>query len=222
VAGLAEHEFGAARGFDDFVYLTVSTGVGGSVVSGGRLLQGPDGTAGELGHMPIDIDGPACGCGSFGHVEAICSGTAIGRAACEAVDSGRSPFLAVRAATNDAVNARDVSDGEVAGDAMCIEIMDRVRQAFAAACVGYVNVFNPSRIVVGGSVAEHLDDRLLDHARHEVEQFAFRAPGRRVRIVAAELGPDVSLAGGQPLVTSRLADPAWRAGRPMPVPPSGW
>ena len=64
VAVLAEGEFGAARGFADHVYLTVSTGIGGGVVIGGRLLRGPDGLAGELGHLLIDINGPECGCGA--------------------------------------------------------------------------------------------------------------------------------------------------------------
>ena len=74
VAALGEQEFGAARGDNDFIYLTVSTGVGGAIVTGGELLHGPDGMAGELGHVPIELDGPPCGCGGVGHVEAISAG----------------------------------------------------------------------------------------------------------------------------------------------------
>ncbi|HWH24887.1 MAG TPA: ROK family protein, partial [Candidatus Limnocylindria bacterium] len=74
VAALGEGAFGAARGVADYVYLTVSTGLGGAVVSDGRLLRGADGAAGELGHLLIDIDGPACGCGARGHLEAYASG----------------------------------------------------------------------------------------------------------------------------------------------------
>jgi len=81
VAALGEHAFGAARGCDDFIYLTVSTGVGGAILSGGKLLRGPDGLAGELGHVPVSLDGPRCGCGGIGHVEAYASGTALAREA---------------------------------------------------------------------------------------------------------------------------------------------
>ncbi len=67
VAALGEAAFGAGRGEPDFIYLTVSTGVGGSIVTDGRLFHGPDGLAGELGHVPVDLDGPRCGCGGYGH-----------------------------------------------------------------------------------------------------------------------------------------------------------
>ncbi len=94
VALLGELAYGAAQGVADVVYLTVSTGIGGAVLSDGVLLHGPDGTAGELGHLLVDLDGPPCGCGARGHLEAIASGAAIARAAREAVCSGESPCCA--------------------------------------------------------------------------------------------------------------------------------
>src|SRR5204862_174870 len=97
VAALGERAFGAARDCDDFIYLTVSTGVGGSIVSGGRLFHGPDGLAGELGHVPVSLDGPLCGCGGVGHVESYASGAGLAKLARAAVERGDSPFLADRA-----------------------------------------------------------------------------------------------------------------------------
>jgi predicted NBD/HSP70 family sugar kinase len=93
VAALGEGRFGAAAGCDDFVYMTVSTGVGGAIVTGGRLLRGPDGTAGELGHLVIDVHGPLCGCGMRGHLEAIASGSGIASRAREAAARGESELL---------------------------------------------------------------------------------------------------------------------------------
>ena len=203
VAALGEWTFGVAHGCSDFLYVTVSTGIGGAVVSDGRLLRGPDGTAGELGHTTIDLDGPICGCGARGHLEAIASGRALARDARAAADDGRSPFLSARIGRL-AVDARAVADGEAAGDQTCRDLMERARAAFAAAVVSWVDLFDPELIVVGGSIAEHQGDRLLDPARAAVERHAFRAPARRVRIVAPDLGPDVSLAGAHPLVMSRL------------------
>ncbi len=219
VAALAEAAFGAARDCPDFLYLTVSTGVGGAIVSDGRLLHGPDGMAGEIGHLPLEIEGPRCGCGGAGHLEAIASGRALARDAHAAVEAGLSPFLAGRAAGRgpDGLEARDVAEGEEAGDPFCRTLMDRLRRAFAVACAGLVNVFNPSRIVVGGSIADGQGERLLGPAREEIARSAFRTPASRVRLLAAALGPDVSVVGAQPLVTARLGDPAWRRGRPEPA-----
>ena len=218
VAALGEMAFGAARGCADFLYLTVSTGFGGAIVTDGRLILGPDGMAGEVGHMQVELDGPLCGCGGVGHVEALCSGRALARDAAAAAPGRRSPFLAGRAAAKApaALDARDVAEGAAAGDAFCIELLDRARAAFAAACVGIVNLLNPSLIVVGGSIAEHLGDSLLG-ARQAVAIGTFPIPSRRVKIVPASLGPDVSLAGAQPLIASRLGDPAWPTGSIDPV-----
>ncbi len=211
VAALGEMAYGAARGCEDFLYLTVSTGFGGAIVSGGRLVLGPDGTAGELGHLQVERDGPMCGCGGSGHVEALCSGRALARDGETALVTGRSAFLTQRAAEKHGpVDARDIADGELAGDLLCGRLMERARGAFAAAIVGAVNLLNPSLIVVGGSIAEHQGDRLFDPAREAVSIGTFPVPGRRVRIVPAMLGGDVSLAGAWPLVASRQNDPAWR------------
>jgi glucokinase len=189
VAALAEGEYGAARGLADYVYVTVSTGVGGAIVSQGRLLRGPDGNAGELGHLSIDMDGPTCGCGARGHLEAIASGTGI---ATQASAQGLGD-----------VSAAQVAALEDAGDETAGRIMEYARSAFAAALVSIVNIFNPQRVIVGGGIAMGQGDRLLQPAREAVERLSFRRQAARVEIVPALLGDDVGLIGALPLV--RLA-----------------
>jgi glucokinase len=226
VAALGEHAFGAARGEDDFIYLTVSTGVGGAIVTGGKLLHGPDGLAGELGHVPVTLDGPICGCGGPGHVEAYASGAALAKLARALVERDESPFLADRAREigAESLSAVDVSAGEKAGDEACIGLMTRARRAIAVGCVGYVHAFNPHRIVIGGSIAEAEGERLLDQIREAIRTEVFKALGRHVTVVPAGLGGDVSLAGAQPLVMSRIGEshPASRStrrpARPVAVP----
>jgi len=228
VAALGEHAFGAARDVDDFIYLTVSTGIGGAIVSGGTLFHGPDGFAGELGHVPVSLDGPRCGCGGIGHVEAIAAGVSLARQAEALLVAGASPFLADRARAmphGTPLSAKDVAEGAIAGDPACVELMDRARRAIAAACVGYVNTFNPHRIVIGGSIAEAEGERLLGPIREAIAAEAFQVLARRVRVVPAGLGGDVSLAGAQPLVMSRLEAPASpsrpasaRPARPVAIP----
>ena len=226
VAALAEHWLGAARGCTDFLYVTVSTGLGGAIVRDGCLVLGPDGTAGELGHITLIADGgPRCGCGGMGHLEGIAAGAGLAAQAQEAVAAGESVFLAARVqgdgvqghgAQEWPLTARDVAEGELAGDATCIRLMERARRAFAIACVGWVNTFNPDRIVIGGTLAERQGERWLSPARDLVAQTAFRAPASRVRIVPAELGHDVGLVGAWPLVEERHGNLAWRERRAKP------
>jgi glucokinase len=209
VAALGEHAFGAARGCDDFIYLTVSTGVGGAIFTDGKLLRGPDGFAGELGHVPVTLDGPRCGCGGIGHVEAWASGTALARDAKALASDGRSPFLVERARAlgrGEELSAKDVAAGSEAGDASCVELMRVARRALATACVGYANTFNPQRIVIGGAIAEAEGDRLLSPIRAAIAAEAFEVIARRVTVAPAALKGDVSLAGAHPLVMSRLTE----------------
>jgi len=202
VAALGEATYGVARGIRDFLYLTVSTGIGGAIVANGELYGGADGVAGEIGHIPVDLDGPPCGCGANGHLEAISSGSGIARQARMAIEAGLAPGLA-RIAQRLApapLEARDVATAEEAGDPAAAAIMDAARRAFGAALVGLVNVFNPELIVVGGTIAREQGERWLGPAREAVTQQAFRVPRERVRIVAAALGDDVGLLGAQPLL----------------------
>ncbi|HET9852536.1 MAG TPA: ROK family protein [Candidatus Limnocylindrales bacterium] len=208
VAALGEQAFGAARGVDDFIYLTVSTGIGGSIVTGGEILHGPDGFAGELGHVVVEMDGPRCGCGGPGHVEAIAAGVSLAREARALVATDQSPYLAEQARKlggPEALSAREVAEGALAGDPACAYVMDRARRALSAACVGYVNAFNPHRIVIGGSIAEAEGERLLQPIRDAIASEVFKIVARGVTVVPAALGGDVSLAGAQPLVMRALA-----------------
>jgi glucokinase len=185
VAALAEHWMGAARECSNFLYVTVSTGLGGSIFRDGSLLLGPDGTAGELGHVSLmGVSGPRCGCGGIGHLEGIAAGAGLANQARDEEAAGRSLFLAARAPIGQ-LTGKDVAEGELAGDAACAALMDRARRAFAIACVGWVNAFNPERIVVVGTVAERQGDRWLAPARAEVEGTALWPARARVRILAA-------------------------------------
>jgi glucokinase len=194
VAALGEGFFGAAKGTADFVYLTISTGVGGAVVSGGRLLHGPDGVAGELGHLAIDAyEGPICGCGARGHLEALASGTGIAKSA------------QIAGLTVGHASARDVAHLEAAGNSVAALIMGRARQAVAAAVVTIVDLFNPDLVIIGGGIAAAEGDRMLGPARTAVAETAFKVQARRARIVEPRLGDDVSLVGALILGNAALA-----------------
>jgi glucokinase len=208
VAVLGETWVGAAAGFRDVVYITVSTGVGGGVLSDGRLITGPDRSAGELGHLVADMDGPICGCGGRGHLEGISSGSGMARSARTALETGAdAPGLAAVAAriAPAPLEAVHVSEAAEAGDAVAQGIIDRARRAFAACVVSIVDMFGPDRIVVGGGIAIAWGDALLQPARDLVARTAFRVQAARVRIVPAALGDDAGLIGSLPLVRSALS-----------------
>lgn len=204
---LAERDFGAGEGSDDLVYLTISTGIGGAAISAGRPVVGPDGVAGELGHMTIDMDGPLCGCGGVGHLEALASGTGIANAARAALDAGaQAPELARLAAriAPHSLTAVHVADAAELGDPVATVILERARRAVALAVVSIVNVFGPDAVILGGGITLAWGERLLAPAREAVAASAFRMLGARARIVPAALGDDVGLIGTVPLVASAL------------------
>jgi glucokinase len=152
----------------------------------------------------VELDGPPCGCGARGHLEAIASGSAIARAAAGAIAAGEAPGLAsIQASLGRGLDARDVAEAEERGDAAAARILDRARRAFAETCVSLVDVFSPERIVVGGSVARNQGDRWLEPARERVAAVAFSVSRSRLEIVPAALGDDVGLVGALPLLRRR-------------------
>ena len=220
VAVQCEWRFGAARGSATAIYVTVSTGIGGGIILDGRPLLGPDGAAGEVGHLTVDLDGPLCADGQRGHAEAIASGTAIARHAGEALRGGAAPGLAAILGDAAEPDAATVAAAADAGDATCAAILDRAWEALGAMAASLVNVLNPEVIVLGGGIAANRPE-VLERVRRGIEQRAFPAPAARVRVALAEHGEDVSLIGSLPIVHDRIHDPAFRRATPVGVTGSG-
>jgi glucokinase len=215
VAVLAEWRYGAARGARTVIYVTVSTGIGGGLILDERPVIGSDGMAGEIGHIVAELDGPRCGCGRIGHVEAMASGTAIARDARALIDRGGSARLSELAATGADVDAALVARAADEGDMVSADLLARAWSVIGAMCASLVNVLNPDVIVIGGSIAEHRPE-LLDVVRDEIMRRAFAVQAARVRVEPAGLKDDVSLIGWLPIVTERLADPAFNGGSHRP------
>ena len=179
----------------------------------GRPLIGTDGTAGEVGHVTVELDGPLCGDGSPGHAEAIGSGTAIAREGRALLEAGAPRAWRRFAAGGAELDAALVARAADEGDAACQAVLDRAWVAIGALCAGLVNVLNPEVIVLGGSIAAHRPE-LFDAVRREIERRAFAAPGTpRAGRARRAFGDDVSLIGLLPIVNERLHDPAYRRGR---------
>jgi glucokinase len=202
-AALGEWWVGAGRGIADLVYITVSTGIGGGIILGNRLLQGVSGTAGEIGHTVVDADGPLCGCGRRGHLEALASGRAIARMAAEAVASGRPTALAAVGADPARLSAEVVAEAARHGDAVAREIYQRAGFYVGVGVANVLNLLNPRTVVIGGGVSK-AGDLLLDPVRRTARQLAFDRPARDAEIVPAALGDDVGVVGAAAVVLERL------------------
>jgi glucokinase len=206
-AVMGEWRYGAAKGAADVIYVTVSTGIGGGIVIDGRPLIGKDGTAGEIGHITVDLDGPLCGDGQPGHAEAIGSGRAIAREGRALLKRGEAPGLAALAADAE-VDAALVARAADEGDVACQHVLERAWVAVGAMCAGLVNALNPEVIVLGGSIGCNRPE-LPSAIRAEIDRRAFPAPALRVRVEMTKFAGDVSLIGLLPIVNDRLHDPSY-------------
>jgi glucokinase len=204
VAALAEHLFGAARGARNAVMLTIGTGIGGGLILGGEIYRGSTGAGAELGHMAIQMDGPGCqgNCPNRGCVEALASGTALGREGRAAAESNPDSALGKLLAAGEEVDGKAVTVAAQAGDATAIELLDLVGGRLGVALASFANIFEPEVIVVGGG-AMAAGDLLLDPARRELEARALR-PMNRTPVVPAELGEDAGMIGAAAMARIEL------------------
>lgn len=204
VAALAEHLFGAARGAENAVMLTIGTGIGGGLILGGEIYRGSTGAGAELGHMAIQMDGPGCqgNCPNRGCVEAFASGTALGREGLAAAESNSDSALGRTLAGGEEVDGKVVTVAAQEGDETAIEVFDLVGSRLGVALASFANIFEPEVIVIGGGVIA-AGDLLLDPARRELEARALR-PMNRTPVVPAELGEDAGMIGAAAMARIEL------------------
>lgn len=192
LAALGELHRGVAKGTRDMIYVTVSTGIGAGLVLDGRLYAGARGSAGEVGHIVIQPDGPRCNCGNRGCLEALASGTAIAREAREGVRRGVRTSL--RRIEPPGPTARDVDRAARAGDAFARRLLQGAGAALGIGLGTLVNLFNPEMIVIGGSVM-NAGRLIADPMRASMARSSFASARKDLRVVRPRLGADVGLVG---------------------------
>jgi glucokinase len=190
-AAVGEFHFGAGRGTRNMVYLTVSTGVGGGVIVDGRLMEGSDGMAGELGHMTIDLHGPRCPCGNVGCLEVLASGTSIGRIFRERLAAGGTSVISQ---WTDHATGTEVTRAAQMGDPLAAEVFAEAARALGVGVVNAVNIFNPDVVVLGGGVTQ-AGEMLFGPVRQMVKERAMPVSRDTARVVPVELGDDAGLFG---------------------------
>ena len=203
-AAWAEARFGAGAGSGDLVLVTVGTGVGGGLVLGGRLYHGEHGFAGELGHLIVDPDGDLCACGNHGCLEAMASGSTLGRLGREAAAADPGGRLAVLAAeAGGQVTGEVVFAAATEGDKAALALFERVGHWLGVGIASLVTIFDPDLVVVGGGVAA-TGELLLAPARASFERYVHGRVHRDLPpVVPTRLGPDAGLVGAATLALAR-------------------
>jgi glucokinase len=203
-AALAEHLHGAGAGTTNMILLTIGTGIGGGMILDGQLYRGSSGAGAELGHVVIDMDGPRCqgSCPNHGCVEALASGTALGREGRAAAAREPDSALGRLAGAGEEITGRAVTAAAIAGDAVAVEVVALIGGRLGVALASFANIFDPDVIVIGGGVGA-AGELLLEPAREQVRSRAL-PPMNEVPVVAAELGADAGMIGAAAMALSEL------------------
>jgi glucokinase len=195
-AALAEHRFGAGRGTEHMVLLTLGTGIGGGLILNGELYRGSLGAAGELGHITIDLNGSRCqgSCPGIGHLEVLASGTAADRLAEDVAQTRPNGGLGRALAQGRQVDPRLTVELATAGDPDACEVLNTIGYRLGVGIASYVNIFNPELVVIGGGFSR-AGELVLEPARKVVAERALPPARDAVRIELAVLGPEAGLIG---------------------------
>jgi len=194
-AAVGELYFGAGRGARNFIYITVSTGIGGGIIIDGKIYTGSIGTAGELGHMVISDEGPLCNCGNRGCWEVLASGTALAREArIKTKDGVTSSILQLAGGDLEKINAEVIHEAAQAGDSLANELIARTAYYLGVGLANLINIFNPEVIIIGGGLS-NIGDMLLKPAFEEAGRRAFKPAYQAVRFARAELGRNSGVLG---------------------------
>ena len=192
---LGEYTFGAGRGVENMVCFAIGTGIGGGVVVHGRLVLGIGGTAGELGHQTIDINGPRCGCGNYGCMEAFASAPAIASMGVKAVQQGMTTLIGELAGYDlNKITPELIAEAAHQGDEIAKEIWENAGHYIGTGIANTLVTIGPRRVVLSGGVAA-AGELLLDPVRRTIQVRVFVMPKEEVEIVAGTLGSEAGIMG---------------------------
>jgi glucokinase-like ROK family protein len=208
MAALGEHYFGAARGYDEVLYISAGVGLGGGLVHGGRVFNGVTGFAGEFGHITMDPEGELCNCGNRGCWETQVSQQALFRHVRQAIKEGQSSKLSeMNGSTLERLTVPMVAEAAHDGDAVALEALSQVGSHLGIGIASLVNVLNPELVVFGG-ILSVAGEFLLPAVNEELQRRALRWNREATEVVLAEHGFDACVMGGVAMVYQAiLAEP---------------
>jgi glucokinase len=206
-AAWAEATAGAGAGLPNVIALTIGTGIGAGIIMNWELQRGHTGIAGEVGHIIIDpAGGEACGCGATGCLEAMASGTALGRAGRRAAAADPAGRLAEIAGAVAKVTGETVHQAALEGDPVARRLFDQLGYWLGAGIASLVNIFDPELVILGGGLVS-TGDLLLTPARASFERFVFASAHRKLPALAlARMGTGAGLIGAALLALRQCPD----------------
>ena len=200
VATLGELKYGAGKGCQNLVCITVGTGIGSGLVFNGKLIRGANNAAGEIGHIKLTMgDGPICGCGDYGCFEAYASGPAIVAEAKEYIKGGKSSKF--KELATEELSPYIVAQAALQGDVVAKRIFSKMGEIIGLGLTSVINLLNPEKVIIGGGVAD-AGDILFNPIRETISKRAMPIQGSNVKIVPAELGNTAGVIGASLLIES--------------------
>ena len=187
IATIGEMYFGAGRNEKDFVCIFVGTGIGSGIVSGGKIRYGATGTAGEIGHLVVDVGGRSCGCGGYGCLEAYASRLAIEKRIIGALRKGRHSDIENYLEKDKPVKTSMIRKALEKQDELVVQIVNEASEYLASGIAGVVNFYNPSLIIIGGGLMSAID-YFYEKTVETVKLKALPTPAEKIRFKKAELG----------------------------------
>ena len=206
IGTLGEHAFGAGKGVQNIVGIFVGTGIGGGIILQGELFHGASKTAGEIGHIIVKADGPRCGCGRRGCLEALASRTAMTKQFQKAIKKKGKKSVISKLTNGDlkAIRSGVLAKAIRANDKLTLKIFKKATKYLGIGIGSIVNFLNPEMIILGGGVVEALDDTFLDNIRAAAAKYALPNTLDGVQIVRAKLGDNSGILGAAALARQRL------------------
>jgi glucokinase len=205
-AAFGEFYFGAARSVCNFIYITISTGIGGGIFIEKKLYTGSVGTAAEIGHMTINDKGPLCKCGNKGCWEAFASGTALAKEAKKRVKGGAMTSM-LEYVDNDTekIDAHVVNMAAEKGDTLAKDLISNTGYYLGVGFANLINLFNPERIVIGGGLSS-IGEPLISVAKKVAEERSYKVAFQALDFVYAELGRDSGVLGASACALQNIRD----------------
>jgi glucokinase-like ROK family protein len=195
IMAIGEARVGGGIGIDNFFYIKIGTGIGCGVITRGEIYRGSDGTAGDVGHICVDYNGPICHCGNKGCLERMAAGPAMAERGRQAAESGESKILANLLKTNGGIlSAVDIGEAAAAGDQSSNQIIAESGKMIGGVLAGLVNFYNPKAIFIGGGVS-NIGHHLLSTIRQATLHRATALSTRSLVINYSKLGPDAGVYG---------------------------
>lgn len=204
LGALGVHSFGNSKGKKNVLVVFVGTGIGGGIIIDGKLYRGSSMTAGEIGHMIVQPDGPVCGCGQHGCFEAIASRTAIVRDLIPKLKKKKRGYLVKIFKKSGQIKSKVLATALEKGDADTVKIIDKSCEVIGQTLASINNLMNFEMIVLGGGVMEAMGEYMVPKIKESFTQYSLKDPAKHVKLVQSRLGDEAALYGGLALAEEFL------------------